>query len=159
MNRAVSALRGALSRALGWIGPDPTFLELPAHVLRVSVGRNGGDAVEVTTAVTTDWKERAVAFNPSLLPQSLVVDEWDIDFGDGNRLTRQVTAGMPDDLSLSHEYQPGFYLVTVTAKGSGHVLVIIDLPHAGVLGEGWSPIAWSCRIVATVLVPGAEARS
>jgi hypothetical protein len=157
MNRAKSAVRGALSGALGWIGLSPTFLPLPAHVLRVSVGRHGGDveSVEVMGAVTTDWKDQAAALYPSLVSESLAVDEWEIDFGDGSRLTRQVSAGMPENISLSHVYEPGFYLMTVTVKGSGHVRVMIDISHAGVLGEGWSPIAFNCRVAATVLVRGA----
>jgi hypothetical protein len=155
INRALSVLRRTLTGVSGSIWPDSTMLTLPTHLMRVSVERTLGDAnaVAVRLAMTTDWRAQAAVIDPRLMSESLVVEQWEVDFGDGSRLTQEGSAEMPENVSVPHQYQSGFYLVTVTARGFGQERVWIDIPYTTLLAEGSVRVEFSCRVMATILIP------
>jgi hypothetical protein len=122
--------------------------------MRLTIERDADEPAHVVARLSMgiDWQDQAAVIDPRVLPGSLVLDEWEIDFGDGTRSTFPVTAGTRGELDVPHVYGSGYFLVTATSRGSGQMRVSISLPFIPAGGGGYAPIAAICRVMVTVLV-------
>jgi hypothetical protein len=148
------ALRRALSAALVRLTPTPTPVLLPMQGLNLLIDCDPTDRhlCVIRAALIDDWKEQAKFFDATLNVNSLAVDEWTIDFGDGCPPSLGVLTRGAGLLAVTHRYQPGYYVVTATCKVAGQDRALFEIPQVGLVGEGEDPVCFWYRGAATVLV-------
>jgi hypothetical protein len=72
----------------------------------------------VTSELTTGWRDYlGKAISAYVVPSSVHVDRWTVDFGDGSR--RTFPGDGSDHLATTHRYDVGTFDVVVTARVSG----------------------------------------
>lgn len=75
----------------------------------------------VTAGLSGDWQGSVAAnISAAIVPGSVHVTSWSVDFGDGTGRTLSASAAYPDELTTTHTYGAGGFTVTVTAHVAGH---------------------------------------
>jgi hypothetical protein len=121
---------GVLTLDLG-VGVDPATA--PAGTTRT-----------VTAALRSGWLG-AVGdhIRATIVPGSVQIRRWIVDFGDGTSRTVAPSASSPNRLSTTHAYGPGEFSVTVTARVTGRAYAAFFAPN-GTPYE--STVGWSLDI-------------
>jgi hypothetical protein len=157
-NRWIEPIRRArvaslrfVRRSIGRLGAVAPGIRLPGELLRLSIEPSLSDPRfrVIRASVCGQWVEQAARSDRRLQPNSLTIDHWEIDFGDG---TPPNVSTNVNGLTVSHRYEPGFFVVKVTAAGSGQGRVLASIPSVGIVGEGLEFITFTCSAVRTVLV-------
>lgn len=114
------------------IGLAPSATGDMSLYLAVSVQPQSAPANQVrtiTAQLTAGWLGAlSGAIQAYVVPSSVHVTRWTIDFGDGTSQTYPANATLPDQLSTTHRYGPGQFDVVATAHVTGDAYAAFFAP-------------------------------
>ncbi len=129
--------------------PSPRVIQMGSLVRVLVEEPTGSSRRVIRAALGSGWRESIGDLRPRVSARSTSVERWTVDFGDGAVAEE---ASQATEITVSHEYSPGFYLVTVTARVEGTQTVPISLPHVVVSGMGEDPVMIEFNGLATLLI-------
>ncbi|MDA8201216.1 MAG: hypothetical protein M0Z49_00340 [Chloroflexi bacterium] len=114
------------------IGLAPSATGDMSLYLAVSVQPQSAPANQVrtiTAQLTAGWLGAlSGAIQAYIVPSSVHVTRWTIDFGDGTTQTYPANAILPDEVSTTHRFGPGQFDVVATAHVSGDAYAAFFAP-------------------------------
>ncbi len=116
----------------GPIGLAPSATGDMSLYLAVSVQPQSAPANQVrtiTAQLTAGWLDAlSGAIQAYVVPSSVHVTRWTIDFGDGTTQSYPANSTLPDELSTTHRYGPGQFDVVATAHVTGSAYAAFFAP-------------------------------
>jgi hypothetical protein len=105
---------------IGITRQDAGVLRLDLGVAVTPATAPAGTLRTVTAGLSGDWQGSVAAnISAAIVPGSVHVRSWSVDFGDGTGGTLAASASAPDRLATTHAYGAGGFTVTVTAHVAG----------------------------------------